>query len=309
MFIEILVNIFTAIKQFLLFGIYLSLNIGKILVSIGFTVLKVVFTLFENFWNASTILHEEFLYFINDFRNELYIVFNTIQKIFNYIYSYVILIATNISNLIQIVVNCVARILNSIATVTTVPKYIFSLLYEILNNFGSGVIFLITLVPNFIKGVFDLIFELEVKILHYALNFVTTIQTFITVESIIGLIIVLSLITVGWKIRLVYVTSLLRKLIKFRRYIQLKMVRKVQRCNNCVNTDENVDVKKLKAQIHRLEEEKVCVVCQERGRSVLILPCRHFCMCDECAVRIVYGDGMCPVCRTGIRKFIENIFT
>ncbi|CAL9044859.1 unnamed protein product [Musa banksii] len=49
---------------------------------------------------------------------------------------------------------------------------------------------------------------------------------------------------------------------------------------------------------HRVEQGRACRACRERLASVVLLPCRHLCLCDACD-----GGGgpveSCPVCRCG----------
>ena len=49
-------------------------------------------------------------------------------------------------------------------------------------------------------------------------------------------------------------------------------------------------------------EEHLCVVCQEREKKVLLLPCKHLCMCQQCSNQIGKGDAMCPLCRVPIQS-------
>lgn len=52
-----------------------------------------------------------------------------------------------------------------------------------------------------------------------------------------------------------------------------------------------------------LERIQQCVVCMARARSVLIRPCGHMCMCDECAITLMdTSHKKCPCCRTGFYK-------
>ena len=44
----------------------------------------------------------------------------------------------------------------------------------------------------------------------------------------------------------------------------------------------------------------LCVVCMEQEKKVLLLPCKHLCMCKPCADKIVAGSAQCPVCRERI---------
>jgi hypothetical protein len=49
---------------------------------------------------------------------------------------------------------------------------------------------------------------------------------------------------------------------------------------------------------HNKNEERMCVVCLESQKSVLLLPCRHLCLCGECSSRPEVTK--CPICRQTI---------
>lgn len=55
--------------------------------------------------------------------------------------------------------------------------------------------------------------------------------------------------------------------------------------------------------LHKSNESNCCVVCRDRPKCVLLLPCKHLCMCEECAEFI---NGMrqtfCPLCRSSVNK-------
>jgi len=44
-------------------------------------------------------------------------------------------------------------------------------------------------------------------------------------------------------------------------------------------------------------EEKLCVICQERPKDHVIVPCFHMCVCGEC-VPMLGKPRQCPLCRT-----------
>lgn len=63
---------------------------------------------------------------------------------------------------------------------------------------------------------------------------------------------------------------------------------------NAVNrcTREN-----LLRQLELEREDKLCVVCQDQKKCVILLPCRHYCLCQICMQRVVETDPVCPICR------------
>lgn len=48
-----------------------------------------------------------------------------------------------------------------------------------------------------------------------------------------------------------------------------------------------------------LPENQVCVVCRQNPREMIMLPCGHVCLCEDCAEEIT---ETCPVCRRKIEK-------
>ena len=46
------------------------------------------------------------------------------------------------------------------------------------------------------------------------------------------------------------------------------------------------------------DDDASCVVCLARPRAVVLLPCRHLCMCALCAA----GVSTCPMCRGAVEE-------
>lgn len=49
---------------------------------------------------------------------------------------------------------------------------------------------------------------------------------------------------------------------------------------------------------------KWCVVCFERENEYAFMPCRHKCVCRECAQNIATKYRRCPICREPIKKAV-----
>jgi len=47
--------------------------------------------------------------------------------------------------------------------------------------------------------------------------------------------------------------------------------------------------------IHELQKQLDCVVCRDRPRQIVTMPCRHFITCIACITKC---DNKCPICRT-----------
>lgn len=55
-------------------------------------------------------------------------------------------------------------------------------------------------------------------------------------------------------------------------------------------------------QLEQEQESKLCIVCQDRNKCVIILPCRHLCLCMECCSIIQREHRSCPVCRQNVGR-------
>jgi len=50
---------------------------------------------------------------------------------------------------------------------------------------------------------------------------------------------------------------------------------------------------------------KECVICMSEPRDTTVLPCRHMCMCSECAKVLRFQTSRCPICRTPVDRLLE----
>ena len=51
--------------------------------------------------------------------------------------------------------------------------------------------------------------------------------------------------------------------------------------------------------------ESTCVICLTDIRNVLLLPCRHLCLCGTCAENLKFQSANCPICRVPFRALLQ----
>jgi len=58
----------------------------------------------------------------------------------------------------------------------------------------------------------------------------------------------------------------------------------------------------LQSQVYGTKDsDDYCVVCMTEKRAISILPCRHLCLCIDCAQTLyLRGNARCPMCRAGM---------
>lgn len=69
---------------------------------------------------------------------------------------------------------------------------------------------------------------------------------------------------------------------------------------------EAVELRKasiIREELGKQKEERLCVICQEKEKSVVLLPCRHMCLCDSCSIHEQLNQ--CPLCRRPIAHKIS----
>lgn len=52
-------------------------------------------------------------------------------------------------------------------------------------------------------------------------------------------------------------------------------------------------------------ESLLCIICRDRDKCVLLFPCKHLCLCNECASVIDAYENKCPICRVSIYQKIK----
>jgi len=79
--------------------------------------------------------------------------------------------------------------------------------------------------------------------------------------------------------------------------------------SKAINNQEDVEDILLE-QVEREREDKLCVICQDKEKCIMILPCRHLCICNDCQVSLMQRTDRphsrtCPICRKMVKQTIK----
>ncbi|CAE1165052.1 E3 ubiquitin-protein ligase MGRN1,Probable E3 ubiquitin-protein ligase MGRN1,E3 ubiquitin ligase Rnf157,E3 ubiquitin ligase RNF157 [Acanthosepion pharaonis] len=69
--------------------------------------------------------------------------------------------------------------------------------------------------------------------------------------------------------------------------------------------NKNLERSKLDADDEIEDTGSECVICMSDMRDTLILPCRHLCLCNNCAESLRYQASNCPICRAPFRALLQ----
>ncbi|KAF2575996.1 hypothetical protein F2Q70_00005854 [Brassica cretica] len=50
--------------------------------------------------------------------------------------------------------------------------------------------------------------------------------------------------------------------------------------------------------------DKECVICLTEPKDTAVMPCRHLCLCSDCAKELRFQSNKCPICRQPIDELL-----
>ena len=68
-------------------------------------------------------------------------------------------------------------------------------------------------------------------------------------------------------------------------------------------TQETQNFQKLKQELEKEKDEKLCGICQDQIKTIVLLPCHHLCLCGQCLTRKKWKK--CPICRERVQSNME----
>lgn len=306
------------------FVLYTSYKTGYFII----TALQEICNVVCNFAAISAVLlriiAEDFLVFVHDvvfcccsLCNSLLNIFDTIFQLFFTILNGIKLVTHYLvwfaTAAFDTYISAIVKIYLGIVQLMANIKYFVLLL-------GSGFWFAITFVPLFIVytitmttyytgRLFEEIFNMIGLGFWQSFMFIKDIYQFITdvpFESLAGLTagICISYIVVKFHLILYRMLngymhslaqSLLRATNKILNYFR-RLIRRFSKRNTETHTEKKRELKTF---------ENYCIICQEQEKCMLILPCKHVCLCEECFRTLYRYNHSCPVCRSVIQNTMK----
>jgi len=95
-----------------------------------------------------------------------------------------------------------------------------------------------------------------------------------------------------------------RTLSKRRNYEMLKERAKSRRRGGRRASEDSVEEQLLR-EVEREREDKLCCVCQDMEKCIMMLPCRHLCICARCQELLRVRTNTCPICRKPVKQMIK----
>ncbi|ETK87784.1 hypothetical protein F441_07972 [Phytophthora nicotianae CJ01A1] len=74
---------------------------------------------------------------------------------------------------------------------------------------------------------------------------------------------------------------------------------------NGVSGDGQTDTSQTAKDEIEIPEGAECIICLCEPRNTTILPCRHMCLCSECAEALRKSSSTCPICRTRVEALLQ----
>jgi len=66
----------------------------------------------------------------------------------------------------------------------------------------------------------------------------------------------------------------------------------------------NIDADLLR-EVEREREDRLCCICQDHEKCIMMLPCRHLCICERCQQLLKNHGNSCPMCRKPVKQMIK----
>lgn len=210
---------------------------------------------------------------------------------------------------------------------------------------GGGVWFLVTLIPNFLMTLFDYVLlgaicildslkRIAIFLARKAVDLALSVWNYfvdVPLNCLIGLVILYIAYRKRARLRILLIQSSQAFLSISRTCFNIFRSYRIRARRGQVEIPREVSPPPLLAEHHQLVTPsassgpsprkpikqrssngsgsptslQTCVVCLERKKSVLVMPCKHLCLCKTCSDQLLQYQNHCPMCRKDIAELIS----
>lgn len=316
------------IKNVAYFSIYLSINTGKLIVSGVLAICNILNKTVHTLWTLCVILNEDLLVFLSDLCSRICVLCGACNTLAEYLGEFMFGIFSVIRNVTlgagSIITGTIDNVLDVIVKLSAGFANLITNIKHLVVLFGSGVWFVVTLIPVFVVYLLMLVpyycgrAAEEIKILFSTgltqfyicvtnlINFVIDVPS----EAVAGLLVCLCLVYVLIKFQMIVYTFLKKITQKLLIVVRAKLnqvktamwTNRIQIASSSAVTKETVSSSVLRRRIKTVysEDNRLCVVCMERNKCVVSMPCRHMSTCQKCNSILELYNRNCPICRSQV---------
>lgn len=309
-------------KTFAYFWLALSWKTGETIINIFHYLISGATVFSKQVVDITKVLAEDFNVFLFDLCYRVaYVsrgVILTLETFENLLFSFII----GIKDTFVIVSNGVIKIYSvigsGIQTMASATIELFVFVKRLIVLFGLGVWFLITFIPltllSFYKSTVYYLGQIDEEIKHTTLsvflsvtNTITDICKFITdvpVESVFGIFAGICILYMVFTFHMALQRFLCLKIMQFYELVRAN-VHTVTRNRVQRVVVESSSEAAVESDDSDESLERYCVICQDRDKCILLLPCKHLCLCSECNSRLRNYNRQCPICRSRVQKTMK----
>lgn len=319
-----LINAVDNITKAIQYVLYYSFKTGQFLVYLGKVLVDFSVILLNSCVTFILILFESIGAFVQD-------VITGFQQTLNITTQFLEEMNVNFTKTIWFTNEALNKILTFSVTLCLVPFHILWTMFIVIQHgillcknlvilFGSGMWFCITLIPHFILNLgsmcVSLIHNLKTKLCDLVLKIVDNMKlsisnsyeffTDVPLEAVMGIFVATCMVyifTQFYMIIFTYIYFQIRNTL-LQIYHQLRRLRVRSRTATRTAPTRHPRIQARSrlnvSDASKISDDRFCVICQERQKCILLLPCRHVCMCDQCTIRLELYNNVCPICRNDI---------
>lgn len=329
-----MMTLFWGLKSAILYVLYVSVKIGQFILTALHSILLNLWYLAEKLFLFLSISYEDFIVFSHDFYQRINYLVGLLIYLVEYGLLTIYALLDRVFNIQRLFLLLIKTLYNGIeygllGTFEKV-KNIFIILKQILILFGDGVWFVIIYLPKSVASLGPLCWNyfttvaiktnnLLKSIIKNALGSAFEFYNFITDvpwEAFIGLMIAICFLLIFlqfYNTLVGYARSKLSLIVNAfkERYnsvkMQLYLIYLRARRTDSLKASFKLSQTKPTTSYNSTDwnDSRLCVICQDRDKCIVVLPCKHLCICDVCIDRQIMFNKSCPICRERIRRTMK----